>query len=264
MLREERLWRITQRLTREREVSSSQLASEFGLTAASVRMDLAELERRGIARRVYGGAVLAGADAAYGVLALNEAHISERLVLQRAEKEAIGRAAAALIQDGETIMIDGGTTTYEVIRHLADRRDLTVVSCAVNDLWQDLAARSDLEVFLTGGFLRAKSRSLVGEVAENMLRGFRANKAILGIDGISPEHGLTTLNFLEASIKRRMMEASQELIVVADHTKFGRIGLIPVADVERASTMVTDSGVPSEIAAALRQRGVRLLVAEPA
>ncbi len=264
MLREERLWRITQRLSREREVSSSQLAAEFGLTAASVRTDLAELERRGIARRVYGGAVLASADAAYGVLALKEAHISERLVLQRAEKAAIGRAAAGLIQDGETIMIDGGTTTYEIIRHLGEHRDLTMVSCAVNELWQELAARSDLQVFLTGGFLRARSQSMVGEVAENMLRGFRAHKAVLGIDGISLEHGLTTLNFLEASIKRRMIEASQELIIVADHTKFGKIGLIPVADVERAGTIVTDSQVPAETAAALRQRGVRLILAEPA
>ncbi len=105
---------------------------------------------------------------------------------------------------------------------------------------------------------------MVGEVAENMLRGFRAHKAVLGIDGISLEHGLTTLNFLEASIKRRMIEASQELIIVADHSKFGKIGLIPVADVERAGTIVTDSQVPAETAAALRQRGVRLILAEPA
>lgn len=262
MLREERLWHITERLTRERKVLSSELAAEFALTPASVRLDLAELERRGVARRVYGGAVLATTDSDHEALALREAHISERLDQQKAEKEAIGRAAAALIRDGETVMVDGGTTTYEVCRHLADKRDLTIVSCAVNDLWQELATKPDLQIFLTGGFLRAKSLSMVGEAAETALRGVRANKAILGIDGISPEHGLTTLNFLEASIKKRMIEGSQELIIVADHTKFGRVCLIPVAPA-RGTIIVTDGGVDRSCVAQLREQGVRIIIAEP-
>jgi DeoR/GlpR family transcriptional regulator of sugar metabolism len=264
MLREERLVQITERLMRERQVSSRELAASFGMTAASVRLDLAELERRGIAHRVYGGAILAKSEAPYARLTLREATINERLDLQRAEKEAIGRLAATLIHDGETIMIDGGTTTHEVVRHLAARHNLTLVTCALNPLWQELAARSDLEIFLTGGFLRAKSGSLVGEVAENMLRGFRASKAILGIDGISLEHGLTTLNFLEAAIKRRMIEASQELLIVADHTKFGKIGLIPVGDLTQATTIVTDSGVRPELLEQLRARNVHVLMAKPA
>ncbi len=263
MLREERLLQITERLMRDRQVLSRELAVGFGMTAASVRLDLAELERRGIAHRVYGGAILAKSEPPYARLAIKEATINERSDLQRAEKQAIGRLAATLIHDGETIMIDGGTTTSEVVCHLAGRHNLTVVTCALNELWQDLAARPDLEIFLTGGFLRAKSGSLVGEVAENTLRGFRASKAILGIDGISPEHGLTTLNFLEAGIKRRMIEASQELIIVADHTKFGKIGLIPVADITRATTIVTDAGLRPELLAQLRGQNIQVLLAEP-
>lgn len=121
--------------------------------------------------------------------------------------------------------------------------------------------KANLQIFLTGGYLRAESLSLVGEVAENMLRGFRASKAILGIDGISLEHGLTTVNFLEAGVKKRMIEASQELIIVADHTKFDRVGLIPVAPVERASKIITDSGASPEVIASLRDRGVEVIVA---
>jgi DeoR family transcriptional regulator, fructose operon transcriptional repressor len=262
MLREERLWRITQRLTNDRQVLSSELAQEFGLTPASVRLDLAELERRGVARRVFGGAVLVSPDPARETLSLAESHFGDRVDQQRGEKEAIGAAAVELIVDGETIMIDGGTTTYEVCRHLAGHRGLTVISCAVNALWPELASKAGLEIFLTGGYLRPQSLSLVGEAAETMLRGVRGNKAVLGIDGISLEHGLTTLNFLEAGIKKRMIEASQELIIVADHTKLGRVGVIPVAPVERMAVLVTDSGAPDEMVVALRERGVKVILAQ--
>jgi DeoR/GlpR family transcriptional regulator of sugar metabolism len=269
MLREERLWHVTQKLKRDRVVVSSQLAEEFGLTAATVRSDLAELERRGIARRSHGGAVLMGANQVpqIGVtqspetLYLDEPRLVERFGVQHAEKEAIGRAAAALVADGETIMIDGGTTTYEVIRVLGNKRNLTVISNVLNNLWQELSGKADLQIFLTGGFLRAQSLSLVGEVAEIALHGFRANKAILGIDGISIEHGFTTLNFLEASVKKHMIEASQELIIVADHTKFGKVGLIPVAQVDGECTIVTDWRAPVGYVTALKEHGVRVIMA---
>ena len=262
MLREERLWHITQRLMRDRVVLVSQLAEEFGLTPATLRADLSELENRGLAKRSHGGAVLAETAPAPEVVSMEEHKFVDRFDVQRAEKEAIGRAAAALVSDGETIMMDGGTTTYEVAKNLGDKRNLTIISCVLNDLWQELATRSNLQIFLTGGFLRAESLSLVGEVAETVLRGFRASKAILGIDGISREHGFTALNFLEASVKKRMIEASQELIIVADHTKFGKVALIPVAQVERECTIVTDARAPVGRINALRECGVRVIVAE--
>jgi Transcriptional regulators of sugar metabolism len=267
MLREERLWRITQQITKERKVHCDQLAKEFGLTLASIRLDLAELERRGFAKKVYGGAVLTEPDIPpskdnSGPLYLIEAQFSERFQIQRVEKEAIGRAAANLINDGETIMIDGGTTTYQVCRCLADKHNLSIISDAFYNVWQELVSRSNLQIFLTGGFLRAESLSLVGEVAENMLHSFRAVKSILGIDGISIENGFTTLNFLEAGVKKRMIEASQELIIVADHTKFGKICPIPVAPIQRASKIVTDSGTPRDTIARLEKLGVEVIVAD--
>ena len=121
--------------------------------------------------------------------------------------------------------------------------------------------RPNLDIFLTGGYLRGTTLSLVGDVAENTLRGFRASKAILGIDGISLEHGLTTINFLEAGVKRRMIEASQQLIIVADHTKFGKVCFMPVAPVERAAKIITDAGVSPEFVQQLRERGVEVIIA---
>jgi DeoR/GlpR family transcriptional regulator of sugar metabolism len=261
MLREERLARITQQLLKDREVLCTRLADVFGLNVATVRLDLAELERRGLAKRVYGGAVLADPDQAQYLISAVEPQLAERFKLRGAEKEAIGRAAVALVSDGETIMIDGGTTTYQVCRNLAGKRDLTIVSCALHNLWQELVTRSNLHIFLTGGYLRAPSFSLVGEVAEATLRGFRATRAILGIDGISIEHGLTTHNFMEASVKKRMIEACQELIIVADHTKLGKVGLIPVAPIERMRVLVTDSGAPMDYVTNLRAHGVEVILA---
>jgi DeoR/GlpR family transcriptional regulator of sugar metabolism len=267
MLREERLWHITQKLSRERAVRVGELAGEFGVTAATIRADLAELETRGLARRSHGGAILVDAvparDAsAADAVSIEETRLVERFDVQRAEKEAIGRAAATLIADGETIAIDGGTTTYEVARNLGDRHNLTIITCVLNDVWQELASRAGLQIFFTGGFLRAESLSMVGEIAETALRNFWASKAILGIDGISCERGFTALNFLEASVKKRMIEASQELIFVADHTKFGKVAPIPVARMERECTVVTDWRAPDHYVSALRECGARVIVAE--
>jgi DeoR/GlpR family transcriptional regulator of sugar metabolism len=268
MLREERLWHITQKLLQDRVVRVGELAEEFGLTAATVRTDLTELENRGLARRSHGGAILAEtvpAREASGAesVSIEETRLVDRFDVQRAEKESIGRVAAALIGDEETIAIDGGTTTYEVARNLGDKRHLTIITCVLNDVWQDLVTRSDLQIFFTGGFLRAESLSMVGEIAETALRGFWASKAILGIDGISCERGFTALNFLEASVKKRMIEASQELIFVADHTKFGKVAPIPVARVERECTVITDWRASVHHINTLRERGVRVIVAEP-
>ncbi|MCZ7542931.1 MAG: DeoR/GlpR family DNA-binding transcription regulator [Anaerolineae bacterium] len=162
MFREERLWEITQTLFEKQKVVSRELAREYGLNVATIRLDLAELERRGVAKRVYGGAVLADAGINGGKVAIAESPFVERLNLNRAEKEAIGKATAALIEDGETVMIDGGSTTYQVCARLGGRRNLTVISCAIHDQWESLVSQTDLQLFLTGGLLRPESLSLVG------------------------------------------------------------------------------------------------------
>ena len=261
MLREERLWQISKLLIRDHKVLAKELAKQHGLSAAAIRLDLAELEKRGLARRVYGGAVLAATNHEPYPPSFKEPRFVQRTDLLHAEKEAIGRTAAGLVEDGETIMIDAGTTTLHVSRNLGSKRGLTVITCSMNEIWTELVATSDIQVFLTGGFLHPESLSLVGDVAETMLHGFRANKAILGIDGVSLEHGLTTMNFLEAGVKKRMIEACQELIIVVDHSKLGKVGLIPVADLESATTIVTDEKASKESIRQLEQRGARVVLA---
>jgi len=262
MLREERLWKISQKLMEDQKVISRQLADTFRLNLATIRLDLEELERRGVAKRVYGGAVLAATSTNGSGLTVSESPFVERLNLQRAEKEAIGCAAADLICDGETIMMDGGSTTYQVCRNLNRFSNLTIISCAVHSLWGELLANTGLQVFLTGGFLRPESLSLVGEFSAEMLRSFRASKTIIGIDGVSMENGFTALNFLEADIKKKMIAASEQLVIVTDHTKFGRVGPIPVAPLTQATHVVTDAGVSAEYVEQLERAGVRVIVAD--
>jgi DeoR family fructose operon transcriptional repressor len=180
---------------------------------------------------------------------------------QRAEKEAIALAVLDLIGDGETLMIDGGTTTAEVCGLLGARRNLTVVSSALNPALPALVTDCGVEVFLTGGYLLPQSQALVGDAAEASLRGIHAGKAILGMDGVSLEHGLTTQKFLEARMKRLMIESCDSVIIVADHTKLGRIGMIHVAPLTAADTLVTDELAPSELLEQLEMRGIRVVIA---
>ena len=261
MLREERLWQISKRLLHEQKVLAKDLAEQFSLSPAAIRLDLAELEKRGLARRVYGGAVLAATDRGLFPPSFEEPRFAGRSDMQHAEKEAIGRVAAALVEDNETIMVDAGTTTMQVPPYLLGRRGLTVITCAMHQIWADLAATGNIQVFITGGFLHPESLSLVGDVAETMLRGFRANKAILGIDGVSLDHGLTTMSYMEAGVKKLMIEACQQLVIVVDHSKLGKVGLIPVAPIEAVTTLVTDDRASGEFVRQLEKRGVNVALA---
>jgi DeoR/GlpR family transcriptional regulator of sugar metabolism len=261
MLREERLWQISKQLLHDHRVLAKELAEQYELSPAAIRLDLAELERRGLAQRVYGGAILAAKNRELYPPSFEEPRFIQRSDRLQNEKEAIGRAAADLVENDETIMVDAGTTTLHICRHLGNKHGLTLITSAVNEMWAELAASTDTRVFLTGGLLYPESLSMVGEVAETMLTGFRANKAILGIDGVSLEHGLTTMSYLEVGIKKRMIEASQELIIVVDHSKLGKVGLMPVATIESVSTIVTDSGAPADFVHQLEQRGVNVITA---
>ena len=232
MKREERLLIISELLLENKRISNSDLAERFGLTFASIRRDIEELAARGGVQKIHGGAILIDDHSLLDASTFYGPKFSANLEIQTREKKAIGRAAAALIQDGDTLLIDGGTTTLEVARNLFDKHHLTVITCSFVNIWQELVNKTDSQVFITGGFLRPQTLSLLGEEAENMLHKFRATKTILGMDAVSTQHGFTTMNFLEAEIKRTMIESTSELIIVADHSKFGKVCPIPVADLE--------------------------------
>lgn len=208
------------------------LSKALGVSPATVRRDLTELEKQGLIRRTHGGALpLSGTSF--------EPSLGQKAAEQVEEKRRIGMAAASLVRDGETIILDAGTTTVEIARALSARRDLTVVTNSLA-IAAELADREGVHVIVTGGDLRKHTMALVGPAAESFLRTITADRVFLGINGISPERGLTTPNLLEAATKRAMVQAASEVVVVADHTKLGRVTFAHVADLEQVDRLVCD------------------------
>ena len=201
IFREERLEEIYKLLKSNQKVYVADLARTFAVSPSSIRLDLVELESRGLIRRTYGGAILPSAGEVF-VEPLSE--LSQRSKLMRAEKEAIGKLAVTLIGDGDSLMIDGGSTTLQVAKNLYARRNLMIVTNSISFL-PDLLEIKDAVVYLVGGMVYRENGVLVGDIANNITASLHPKKAILGIDGISLKYGFTTGDPsvpAEASIKR--------------------------------------------------------------
>lgn len=230
----------------------AQLSERFGVSGATVRRDLLQLDRRGLIERAHGGAVPRQVRRADG---LPEPPIVDRASVLTAEKRRIGRAAALHVADGDTIMIPGGTTTAHMIPHLAGRRNLTVVT---NNLGVAglLASFPHIAVILTGGVLRHSELSLHGVLAEEALANLRVDKLFIGSSAIRVDYGLSADDPAEVQTDRAFMAAAREVTILADHTKFDRVRTVRVAPMQRVHRVVTDTGTGEEHLAALRRLGV--------
>ncbi|MCL4487742.1 MAG: DeoR/GlpR family DNA-binding transcription regulator [Chloroflexi bacterium] len=255
IFREERLQSIFGRIEKDKRVYVKRLAKEFDVSDSSIRLDLAELESRGLLRRTHGGAILQAASNGNSVKSISSLHV--RAQENQAEKDAIGGIAASLIDDGDTIMIDGGSTTQSVAKHLVGKHNLTIITNSIS-LLPDLFAIPDAVIYVVGGMVYRENEVLVGDISNENTGYFHPSKAVLGIDGVSPEFGLTAANTsvpAVAAIKKKMIASSHRLIIVADHTKLGRVCLMPVAPIDKMDFLVTDSGAPPEIVEAIHARG---------
>jgi DeoR family transcriptional regulator of aga operon len=180
--------------------------------------------------------------------------------LRHAEKVRIAEAAVSLIQDGETVLLDSGTTTAEIARQIRFRRfdSLTVITNALN-VATELASVPSLRVIVVGGVLRHMSFSLSGPQAEQTLKGLHADRLFLGVDGLDPDIGLMTPDVLEAQLNARMIGISREVTVVADSSKFERRSVSVIARFDVVQSLITDVGTPQAILASLRARGVDVI-----
>lgn len=252
-LKEQRQQLILETIRDYRQVTVSELSPRFGVSDVTIRRDLRELAARGLLRRAHGGAILA-------MPVSPEPPVVQRMIQAENCKECIGRAAAALVSDGGSVFIGSGSTTAYVARNLVHRKNLTVVTNALN-VATELAVAEGVTVVVTGGMMRASELSLVGHIAEQSLREVRVDKVIMGMRAISLEEGMTNDYLSEVMTDRGIIEMAPELIVVADHTKFGKVASAYVAPVERITVLVTDSGIGQETVARLEEMGVRVIVA---
>jgi DeoR family transcriptional regulator of aga operon len=252
MLNEERRRSILEIINREGRGIVKDLSRQYKTSSVTIRKDLEILHKRGLIHRTHGGALPLQSGA------LLDFSLQEKEKLHRKEKERIGKAAAALVKEGESVVLDSGTTTMAVARALRERKHLTVITNAVN-IAAELAGTS-IEVILTGGILREKSFSLFGPLAEETLRSLSADLLFLGVDGIDVHFGLTTPNLLEARVNRVMLEISRRVILVCDSSKFGRRSLSVIAPMPRVHQIITDSRIPKSDMKALEEAGIEVTI----
>lgn len=250
MLNEERRRAVLDLINHEGRVLVKDLAQRFGMSQVTIRKDLEVLHSQGAIYRTHGGALPVRTGA------LLDPSLREKEKLHRKEKLRIGAAAARLVQEGQSVVLDSGTTTTMIARKLRELRNLTVITNAVN-IAAELAGTA-VEVILTGGILRENSFSLVGPLAEETLRRLSADVLFLGVDGFDVHFGLTTPNLLEAKVNRVMIEIARRTIVVCDSSKFGRRSLSLIAPPSAVHRTITDSRIPKSDLRALEEAGIEV------
>ncbi|MEU4650173.1 DeoR/GlpR family DNA-binding transcription regulator [Nocardia fluminea] len=251
MLASTRRREIMHRLVTDGYVEAKALADALGVDASTIRRDLDALERAGQAQRTHGGARPTPGATAKLPYSMKE---GERLE----DKAAIGEAAAARVSDGETVILDSGSTTYEIARALRHHTGLTVIT---NDLRiaKYIAETPGVRLLVTGGELLGSVFTLVGEHAIAFLSDYTVDWAFLGADAVDAEAGVTNMNTLEVPLKRAMITAAGKSLVVADSSKFGRRALAKVAGLDEITGIITDSGLDADTS---RQFGRKIIRAE--
>ena len=252
LLNEERRRAILDMLARDGRVLVKELAPRFGTSQVTIRKDLEVLHARGLVHRTHGGALPVPSGA------LLDPSLRDKEKLHRREKLRIGAAAAQLVKEGQSVILDSGTTTTAVARALRELRNVTVITNAVN-IAAELAGTS-IAVILTGGLLRENSFSLVGPLAEETLRRLSADVFFLGVDGFDAHFGLTTPNLLEAKVNRVMMEIAKRVVVVCDSSKFGRRSLSLIAPTAAVHQTITDGRIPKPDLQALQDAGIEVTI----
>jgi DeoR family transcriptional regulator of aga operon len=246
----ERRRRICELLRAEGRVTVESLAARFGTSQVTIRADLSTLESAGALARTHGGA-LSVEDA--------DQSLDFKQLQHRAEKLRIAAAAAALVRDGETIVLDSGTTTAEIARRIRtlELKSVNVITNALNiaALLIDVAA---VRLIVPGGILRRESNSLSGPMAEAALDTLQADRLYLGADGVDPQIGIMTPHVAEAQLNARMIAMSRQVVVVADSSKFARRNISLIARIEQLHMLITDRGAPAEAVEQLRQRGIEV------
>ena len=249
----ERQKQILSLLTKQGRLSVSEIVEQFSISLATARRDLESLAEQGKLQRVHGGAITIEQ-------APPELPILQRESEQANEKQRIGQAAAALVQDGETVFLGSGTTVLEAARALRGRRNLSVITNSLAVV-NALAGAEGVSVICLGGMLRNSELSFIGHITELAMAELRADKILIGTRAISLEHGLTHDYLAETVTDRAVLKAGKEIIVLADHTKFGRASAVLLAPLEQVHTIVTDGQTSNEFIKAVRGRGIKVIKA---
>jgi len=247
-----RLEQLREILGQDRVVRVEELTQQLGVSSATIRRDLGELEKLGELRRVYGGAVSTGGR-------LDEPLFDDKTSVAAAEKRRIAEAALNYIKPNETIYLDGGSTVLELARLLKDRSNITVVTNSLRAA-VELAGRGP-RLILVGGELRRLAQTTVGPLTRFMVQELHVDKAFMGTIGLSLEEGITTTDPTEAYTKELVMEHAREVILLADSTKAHKISFTRAGRLEKVRVLITDKQFDRKLSKDLRTKGMEVVFA---
>jgi len=243
-------------INKDQTVTVTGLGEILGVSEVSIRRDLKHLEALGKLKRVYGGAIVIPPRSYGGVLA-------SRITLQREKKERIGKAAAELIQKDDRIILDSGTTTLEVARHICSdiliSGNLTLITASVPIL-TEFGMCPGIHFIMLGGIFLRDYQVMVGPQTVEQLKGLYVDKIFLGSDGLTFSNGITTANVLEAEVDRAMVNMASEIIVVADSSKINSIGLVTIMPLTQIHKLITDTDAPIDFVTELQHYGVEVFL----
>ncbi len=246
---------ILKELDEKGKVFVHELSDKFNISEVTIRNDLDHLEKQNMLIRARGGAIK-----------IKQYHVGLDISLTdkqkefMKEKQRIGKRAAQFIENGDTIILDSGTTTTEVAKNLGNFKELTIITNALN-IAGILSEYEHFNVFIPGGILRKKSLSFVGSLAEESLSKFYCDKLFLGVDGFDITYGLSTPNVEEARLNKIMIDLAEEVIVVTDSRKFQNRKFAFIAPVTEVDVVITDAGIPEEVKSQLEKSGIDVVIA---
>lgn len=250
----DRRMKILKKLSVNDQVFVNELSKEFGVSEVTIRNDLEQLESKQLLIRARGGAMSTNQVVSFDL------QLGEKHKLNMSEKVRIGKAAARLIKESDTLIIDSGTTTLEIIRNIEPSlNNVTVITNALN-IANQLVSTPNVNLIIPGGVLRKNSLSLIGPLAEKSFRNFYVDKVFLGVDGFDTLNGISTPNIEEACLNQIMIEVAREVIVVADSSKFLRKSLAFICKLDRINTVITDSGISDEDKKRLEDAGIKVIL----
>jgi DeoR family transcriptional regulator of aga operon len=253
MLTEERRDGIIQWLQADGKVLVKELSKRFKISEVTIRTDLIELQKRGLLRKSHGGAVLPAPGG-------GDPKLREEFRAHSAEKVRIGEAAAELIRNNETIILDSGIITQEIAKRIKNRQNLKIITNGVN-IAMELVGVGGVQVILLGGVLRSNSFSVVGHFAEDMLKHLNADKLFIAADGCAMDFGISTPNMEESRVNQAMVTISREKYLTADSSKFGKSSLSRIGSLWDMTGVISDEGLSEEFRAEIEAHGLNLILA---
>lgn len=253
MIPQERYEKILYLLKQKNVLKIEELVTSFGISVETARRDLNYLEKEGFIKKVYGGATLVKP-------MITEPVSSERLAQHTDEKRAIGKKCSEFINDGDSVLLEIGTTTLQVAKHIKEKKKLTIVTNSIYVINELIDTSFDL--YMIGGKVRHEEWSVSGSVSLLELEQFHFNKAIIGAGAVTAKNGISDYNIEESLVRKKIIERSKEIILVADHSKFGFDAFMHVCPIESIDIIVTGKDLSQEIISEFQELNVQLVLAE--